>query len=107
MDAIGGSSGISHGVKHDELSVDQLPKKNIFRLMKEFLPNRVMIGEDAKKAIMHSLPIFASYLTHAARDIKDSKGEATITEDHVFAALETILGLEGFIPDLKTGLDGK
>ncbi|KAJ3341311.1 DNA polymerase epsilon subunit 3 [Gonapodya sp. JEL0774] len=103
-DAVGGSIGIPHGVKHEEFFSEELPKKVIFRLMKEYLPNRVMIGEDAKKAIMHSLPIFIAYITHAARDVMEGKGHTSIGEEHVLSALEDILGLEGFIPDLKTSL---
>ena len=84
----------------------ELPKSILQRLVKQSLPDGIMVQKDAKTALSRSAILFISFLTATANDISLAGKQKTIQPKHIFEALKT-MGFTDFEESLQNSLESK
>lgn len=87
--------------KPEDLS---LPNAVIARIMKEALPDGVIISKEARQAISKAASVFVLYCTSCANNNALQQKRKTLKELDVLSAVEE-MDFEGFIPSLKQSLE--
>ncbi|KAJ3090064.1 DNA polymerase epsilon subunit 3 [Quaeritorhiza haematococci] len=78
----------------------ELPRTIINRVVKNALPENVLLQKDAKSALAKACTVFINYLTATANDLARQHNQKTVVASHIFNALETI-EFDDFLPDLQ------
>lgn len=81
-----------------------LPNAVIARIMKEALPEGVIISKEARTAISKAASVFVLYCTSCANNSALQQKRKTLKDIDVLSAVEE-MDFEGFIPTLKQSLE--
>ncbi|XP_039258822.1 DNA polymerase epsilon subunit 3-like [Styela clava] len=81
-----------------------LPNAVIARIMKEALPEGVIVSKEARAAISKAASVFVLYCTSCANNSAMQQKRKTLKDIDVLSAVEE-MDFEGFIPSLKQSLD--
>ncbi|KAJ1415844.1 histone-fold-containing protein [Ochromonadaceae sp. CCMP2298] len=82
------------------------PMACVSRVMKQSLPDNVLLTKDARAAFVRAAGIFIFYLTHCANDFCRESGRTTIFPQDIMAALKE-LHFEDFERPLEEFLEGE
>lgn len=81
-----------------------LPNAVIARIMKDALPEGVIVSKEARTAISKAASVFVLYCTSCANNAALQQKRKTLKDVDVLSAVEE-MDFEGFIPSLKQSLE--
>jgi len=81
-----------------------LPNSVIARIIKEALPEGVIISKETRSAISKAASVFVLYCTSCANNFALQQKRKTLKDADVLSALEE-MEFEHFLPNLKEALD--
>ena len=81
-----------------------LPNSVIARIIKEALPEGVIISKETRSAISKAASVFVLYCTSCANNFALQQKRKTLKDADVLSALEE-MEFEHFLPNLKESLD--
>ena len=81
-----------------------LPNSVITRIIKEALPEGVIISKETRSAISKAASVFVLYCTSCANNFALQQKRKTLKDADVLSALEE-MEFEHFLPNLKEALD--
>ncbi|KAI9028602.1 hypothetical protein DFJ74DRAFT_765528 [Hyaloraphidium curvatum] len=82
----------------------ELPRKIVERLIRQQLPDKVHVADNAKLALFKALPLFAGYLTGSAANVADMRltgNPAILGAEDVLDALDRVLELGDLVPAVR------
>lgn len=82
-----------------------LPNASVQKIIKEALPENVIIGKDAKSALSRAASVFVLYITSQASNEAQKANRKTLIGQDIITALEE-LEFENFIEPLQNILKG-
>lgn len=83
----------------ENVSDFKMPEKVVTRLLKDALPDNVIVSKDAKNAVCRSASIFILQLSIAAAEKAQEANRSTLDNKDIIEAV-TDLGLEEYAPQL-------
>lgn len=83
----------------EQLSDFKMPEKVVTRLLKDALPDNVIVSKDAKNAACRSASIFILQLSIAAAEKAQEAGRSTLENQDIIKAVSD-LGLEEYAAQL-------
>ena len=84
----------------------QLPLSVVNKIIKDSLPQGVIVSKDARIAVSKAASIFALYCTACANNLVMENKRKTLRDSDILAALEEMEFGE-FVPKLKQSLESK
>ncbi|KNC52651.1 uncharacterized protein AMSG_08520 [Thecamonas trahens ATCC 50062] len=81
----------------------ELPRSQVYRHVRQFVPNGTLLTNDVKLAFQKSSAVFILFITEAAQHLAATSGRTSITDTDVLRALEEC-EFEQFVEPLTVDL---